>query len=120
MFCFRQSALFLDKSDFSAVHARLLIFFLIFFLGPLHPIAVFAQEPGGSGGRQGKKIEYKFTIQVNVVRICAAGRYFDLLEADTAGAGAWIKPYVVEVVDSKSETISCEAAPPEPATREER
>ena len=103
-----------------AEKGRLFAFSLAFFLGVMPTSQVFAKSSDEPDAKTHKNIEYKFTIQVNVVRICADGRYFDLLEADTAGAGAWIKPYVVEVVDKTGQTVTCETEPPKQATSAER
>lgn len=61
-------------------------------------------EPAGL-----KKIQYNITIQVNVLRICASGRFYDFIEADYDGSGPRIKPYLVEAMDAKGRPIACEA-----------
>jgi hypothetical protein len=58
---------------------------------------------------KGRTMEFHITIQANVQRLCAGGRLYDLIEAESAGDGPSIRPYVVAAVDRNGEHLPCPA-----------
>ena len=64
----------------------------------------------GAEDVKSRTMEFNITIQANVMRLCAGGRLYDLIEAESAGAGPSIRPYVVGAVDIKGRHLSCPAA----------
>jgi len=73
------------------------------------PAVLADQNEEAVAERTPKTVEYNITIQVNVLRICAGGKLYDLIEAESAGSGLAIKPYVVDAVDLKGNQIACES-----------
>ena len=64
----------------------------------------------GAEDVKSRTMEFNITIQANVMRLCAGGRLYDLIEAESTGDGPSIRPYVVEAVDNKGRHLSCPAA----------
>ena len=81
------------------------IFFLLVCCAPVS--SARAEEVGEAV--QGRTMEFNITIQANVLRLCAGGRLYDLIEAESAGDGPSIRPYVVAAVDRKGEPLPCPA-----------
>ena len=68
------------------------------------------QAEDGAEDVKSRTMEFNITIQANVMRICAGGRLYDLIEAESAGDGPSIRPYVVEAVDNKGQHLVCPMA----------